>query len=130
MSLTRLLLFHAVITFAAGLVLIVAPATIPATVGIRLPTDARLIAYLLGSAEIALAFLSFFARHIQDGAALRLIALTFIVFHLATGAVEVLAFTQGLDAKIWGNVALRLVISLLFYFYGVRQMPGGLRRAI
>ncbi|SHJ76596.1 hypothetical protein SAMN02745146_0114 [Hymenobacter daecheongensis DSM 21074] len=127
MNLSRLLLLHALVTLGAGVVLILSPARIPATVGIALPPDARLLAYLLGAAELALGALSYLARRIQDAGALRVVVRTFIGFHLATAAVEVLAFSQGLTARIWGNVALRLLISLLFYFYGLRRSPAGTR---
>lgn len=127
MTLFSLLLVHAIITFVAGVVLIVAPTVIPDTLGIQVQPSAYLLCYLLGAAEIALAFLSFMARSLRDGSALRLVALTFIVFHLATGAVEVLAFAQGVDAKIWGNIALRLLISLLFFYQGIYKTPTGPR---
>lgn len=120
MALKWLLLVHAIVTFAAGVVLIVSPELIPKTVAIQLPPQAYLLSYFIGSAELALAFLSYYSRTITDAKSLSLICLTFVVFHAVTAAVEVYAFTQGTSAKIWGNVALRLLILLLFWYYGVR----------
>src|SRR5215217_4552308 len=122
MNLARLLIIHAIITFAAGVVLIVAPERIPQAVNIRMEPQAFLLCYLLGSAELALAFLSFYSRTLTDVKSLRLISITFIVFHAVTAAVEVYATTQGVSVKLWGNVALRVVISFLFWYYGVRQL--------
>src|SRR5215218_5003607 len=120
--LRRLLLIHAVITFAAGVVLIVAPQQIPKAVTIRLPHDAYLIAYLLGAAELALAFLSFQSRALTDAKSLRLICFAFIIFHAASAAVELYAIAQGASIKVWGNVALRILMIILFFYYGVRNL--------
>lgn len=122
MTLAKLFVIHALVTFAAGVVLIAAPEKIPETVGIQIKQSAYLLCYLLGSAELALAFLSYYSRTLTDAKSLRLIARTFILFHAATAAVEVYAFTQGSSAAIWGNVALRIVIIVLFWYYGVRQI--------
>jgi len=53
MTLRVLLIIHAVVTFAAGIVLIVAPGMIPRMVGITLSPEAFLICYLLAGAEFA-----------------------------------------------------------------------------
>jgi hypothetical protein len=52
-----LILINAVATLAAGVVLFLFPAAIPATVGIDLAPDQRFIAWLLGAAEIGIAAL-------------------------------------------------------------------------
>jgi len=49
---------HALVTAAAGIVLVAAPAAIPGTVGIRLETGAELLCYLLAGAEFGFAALS------------------------------------------------------------------------
>ena len=119
--LSLLLLFHAVLTAAAGVVLIAAPEKIPATVGIQLDRSAYLICYLLGAAEIAMAFLSFRSRRLADEQSIRLIVSTFILFHLVTAGVELYALGQVGSKGLWGNVALRVVVSMLF----LRFMPRG-----
>lgn len=121
MTLTRLLIFHAVVTLAAGVVLIVDPGLIPGTVGIQLDPGANLVCYLLGACEISLAALSYFATRITDGPAIRFICLTFIILHGVTAAVEVYAFSEGLSAIIWANVLLRVVVIGLFWFYGLKK---------
>ena len=122
MALRILFIVHAVVTFAAGIVLIIFPAAIPATMDIAMESNAFLVCYLLGASEIALAFLSFGSRNIVDVKSLRLISFTFIVFHVVTALAEVYAFSDGLSAKIWANVALRVIISLLFWYFGVYKM--------
>jgi hypothetical protein len=52
-----LLIFHGVITFAAAIVLIISPKAIPAVVEIDLHPGEYLLCYLLGAAELGIAFL-------------------------------------------------------------------------
>jgi hypothetical protein len=121
--LPRLFVLHALVTLAAAVVLVVAPAAIPRTVGIALPPDARLLCYLLGACELGVAYLSFMARTITDAHALRVVCRSFVAMHLATALVEVYAFTQGVGAVVWANVALRVVVAAAFVRYGVRATP-------
>jgi hypothetical protein len=121
MNLHRLLTIHALITFAAGVVLIAAPGLIPGAVGVHVPQDAYLVCYLLGAAELAVAFLSFAGRNLRQREGMRLVTLTMIVFHGCTAAVEVYAFARGVHAGIWANVALRGAVIALFVRYGLRQ---------
>ena len=126
MILRVLFIAHAVVTFAAGILLIVAPATIPATVGIELIPRAYLLSYLLGACEVGVAVISALASRLTDRRAIRAISLGFIVMHLATAVVEVLAFAQGVGAFILANVAVRLVVAALFAYFGVygQRTPG------
>ncbi|MEU4230107.1 hypothetical protein AB0F17_37950 [Nonomuraea sp. NPDC026600] len=125
MNLRRLLTLHALITFAAGVVLIAAPGLIPGAVGVRVPPDAYLVCYLLGAAELALAFLSFAGRTLRRPDGMRLVIWTVIVFHGCTAAVEAYAFARGVvNPAIWANVALRLVVIALFIQYGLRRKDG------
>lgn len=117
MNLNRLLLVHAFVTMAAGVVLLVAPAVIPGAIGIQLNPTAYLVCYLLGAAEISLAVLSYFARYVTDRQARQLVCLTVIVFHALTAFVEMYAFAEGVSPRIWANVALRLLIIGLFIYY-------------
>lgn len=121
MTLRRLLTLHAVVTFAAGVVLIAAPDLIPGAVGVHVPSDAYLVCYLLGAAELAVAFLSFAGRNLRQPDGMRLIAWTMVVFHGCTAAVEVYAFARGVHAGIWANVALRGAVIALFVHFGLRR---------
>lgn len=121
MTISLILVLHAIVTFAAGVVLIAAPNLIPGAVGIQLEPDQFLVPYLLGAAEIALAFLSFYARKLTDNAALRLVSVTFIVFHASTALVELYAYIQGASAAVWGNIIVRILVVSLFAYYGLRQ---------
>lgn len=125
MNLQRLLFIHAIITIAAGILLVVAPAAIPQTVNIQLTSNQYLLCYFLGAAEFAIAYLSFFSRNIKDYHALRIIIITFIIFHGATGILELYALQQGLTSKIIANIILRIIIVGLFYFYGIYKNKKG-----
>lgn len=118
MNLRKLLLIHAIVTLAAAVVLVVAPAAIPATVNVPLLPEQYLLCYFLAAAELAIAFLSFAGRNLQDKQATRLIVQSFILFHAATGLLESYALLQGISSKIIANIGLRVVIVLLFYRYG------------
>ena len=117
-----LFIVHGVVTAAAGVVLIVAPGLIPSTVGITLGADANLLPYLLGAVELGVAVLSIAASRLRDAAAIRLIAVSFAVLHGVTAVVEVLALAQGADPFLWGNVALRVVVAVLFTLVAIRPV--------
>lgn len=121
MKLKVLLLAHAIITFAAGVVLFIAPEAIPGAVSVTISPEAYLICYLLGAAELAIAFLSLAARKLTDRQAIRIVVWTLIVFHACTGAAELYAFARGTSAAILANLALRILVVALFAFYGLRR---------
>src|SRR5690348_2053969 len=113
------LVIHAVITLAAGVVLIIAPQAIPHTVDITLPVKAQLLAYFLGAAEIAIAFLSYMARTIKDIHALSIIIWTFILFHAATTLVEVYdMIINGFSTVLLLNIGVRVAAISLFVYLG------------
>lgn len=118
-----LFIAHGIVTAAAGVVLIVAPGLIPSTVGIELPGDANLLPYLLGGVELGVAVLSIGAVRLRERAAIRLIAISFVVLHGVTAVVELLALAQGVDPFLWGNVALRVVVAVLFALVAARPLP-------
>ena len=64
------------------------------------------MSYLLGAAELSLAYLSYHAWGLTDAKSLRLICLAFIVLHAATAMVELLALAQSAQTALWANVAL------------------------
>ena len=117
--LRALLLAHGIVTIAAAVVLAVVPAAIPATVGIALQPDAFLLAYLLAAAELAIGILSVGATRLIDPSAIALIIAVFVVFHLATAALEALHLAlTGFDAVIVINIAVRLAVSAAFLVLG------------
>lgn len=119
MNVRRLLLIHGFILLAAGVVLVVAPEAVPRAVDMPLSREQYLLCYFLAAGELAMAYLSFAGSRLRDNGTLRLIAQTMIMFHGATALLELLAFAQGnVGAKIFANVALRLIIMLLFGYYG------------
>ena len=118
MTLRILLILHAIIAFAAGVVLVVAPEAIPRVIGIHLAPGTFLICYLLAGAEFSIAFLSFYGVRSRDAECLRLVVGTIIVFHASTAVLEIYALTQGIDVTLWGNVALRVIVIALFSYYG------------
>ena len=121
MNLQRLLLIQAVLTFSTCITLLVAPASSPTFFGIRLAPDQYLLCYLLAAAELGLAYLSLALRTNKDRQTRRMVSLFFMVFHGATGLVAGYAFEQGGSAQLLGNVAFRLLLVGLFYYYGFVQ---------
>jgi hypothetical protein len=120
MTLRILFGIHAILTFAAGVVLVVAPSAIPGMVGIHIEPGAYLLCYLLAAAEFGVSALSWGARSVTDVRALRVIVIAFIVLHSASGLLEIYAFACGLTRAIWGNIALRVIAVALFTYYGLR----------
>jgi hypothetical protein len=120
-NLQRLFILHALITLAAAIALVVVPNAIPSTVGAALDEGQFIVAYLLAGAEFGVAYLSFAAAKLKDQAAIKTIVWSFIVFHMSTAVLEVFAYLQGLSVFIWANVALRIIISALFAYFGLRK---------
>jgi len=119
MNLQKLFLMHAIVTLAAGIILIASPAFIPATININIEAPQYLLCYFVAAAELSVAYLSFCSRKIKDKYSLRIISISFIVFHLVTAILELYVFTQGVSSKIVANIMLRIGIVILFYYYGV-----------
>ncbi len=86
---------HGIVTAAAAVALLIAPQAIPAAVGIALPPEANLIAYLLGAVELAVAVLSVATAWITDAVSVRVIALVFVIMHVVTAIAEIVAVAQG-----------------------------------
>ena len=122
MNLKTLLAIHAIITLAAGIVLIISPDIIPSTVNISLQPSQYLLCYFLAAAEIALAYLSWFGRKIEDKTSLSLIVTAIIIFHAATLFLELYAYSNGLSSKIIPNVIARVVIIILISYFGLYKM--------
>ena len=124
LNIATLLFLHGLITLAAGIVLIIDPNVIPSVVGIHLPQSAYLMSYLLGTAELCIAVVSFGGAKVKDRLALRIIISSFLVLHVSTALIEIYAYANGLSAIIWGNIAFRVVVVALFAYFGlIRASP-------
>jgi hypothetical protein len=112
-----LLLGHTAVTAAAGVVLLVAPDTIPRLAGVSLSGDAFLLCYLLAAAEFGFSWLSFWGARSADRSIVRGVILACVVFHAVSGAVEIIALLKGVSPMLWINVAARVaIVALLVYF--------------
>ena len=120
-GLRRLLIAHGVITFVAGVVLIVAPNLIPGVAGITLEPHAYLLAYLLAGAELGFSALSLRGAQLTDAAALSVIVLACVVFHGSSALVEAYAITRGVRTVVWLNVAARVLVIGLFLYLKPRR---------
>lgn len=109
-----LLRLHALVTAAAGIVLVVAPAAIPRVVGIRLEAGSELLCYLLAGAEFGFAALSWYGAAAGEPHTVRAVVLACLVLHATSLALEVLALARGADARLWYNVAARVAIIAAF----------------
>ena len=123
---------HGLITLTGAIVLAVFPTAIPSAVGITVARPEYLLVYLVGAAELAVAVLSFGAIRITDRAALRLIVMTFVVLHGASGILDLvyMAMTE-VDGTMIANTAARFTVVLVFllvwraadrhHMYGTRR---------
>jgi hypothetical protein len=118
--------WNAAVTFAAGIVLVVAPAAVPRTVGIRIDPSAYLLCYVLAGAEFSLAVLSWAARTIADKKALYVIVTALIVLHATSGLLEIRAFATGaVNGGVLINAAFRLLVVVLLGWFGLRALSMG-----
>jgi hypothetical protein len=106
------LAINAVAGFAAAAVLFAAPGAIPATVGIPLNSSQFFIMYLLAAGELGLSVMSTLALKASRDA-VRLVVISLVVMHVASGAGGVLAIGQGASSLILWNVLARLAIVTL-----------------
>ena len=108
---------HGLITLVGGVVLTAFPTAIPSAVGITITRPDYLLVYLVAAAELAVAVLSFGATRLTDPAALRLIVTTFVVFHGASGILDLLyiymAVTE-VNSTIIANTVLRFTVVAVF----------------
>jgi hypothetical protein len=106
---------HGAITLAGAVVLIVFPTAIPSAVGITITRPDYLLVYLVAAAELAVAVLSFGATRLTDPAALGLVVTTFVVFHGASGILDVVYMgVVGPNATIIANTVLRFTVVAVF----------------
>ena len=126
-TLRGLFVAHAVLTGAAGFVLLLAPAAIPHAVGIVLTPPAYLIAYLLAGAELGFAALSLLVARSDSPAALRTAALACAVFHATSALGEGRALAAGADGRVWLNVVVRVAATLAFLRLAPRAPSSTLR---
>jgi len=110
---------HGVITLAGAIVLTVFPTAIPSAVGIAIERPDFLLVYLVAAAELAAAVLSFGAARLTDPAALRLIVLTFVVLHGASGVLDLvyMAMTD-VNATMVANTVARFTVVVVFLIAG------------
>lgn len=126
MTVLRTLLFaHAFITFAAGVVLVVVPGAIPATIGVTVTSGAFVLCYFLAGAEFSLAFLSYLGARSNNVEAIRSIVQGIIVLHASTAALEMYAISRGISPALWANVALRIIVVAIFSLYGFKERSPG-----
>ena len=121
------LLVHAVVTAAAGLVLMVRPGVIPAAVGIDLAPDAFLVCYLLGAAELGFAVLSWLGARLHDSAGIRAVLLSCVALHLISAVTETTIWIRSpvRSPVLVANVAVRLVIVAGFLWLLPRERVSG-----
>jgi hypothetical protein len=113
------LVVHGLITLAGAVVLTVFPTAIPSMVGITLERPDYLLVYLVAAAELAAAVLSFGAVRLTDPAALRLVVMTFIVLHGASGILDIvyMAMTD-VNATMIANTVARFTVVVVFLIAG------------
>ena len=106
---------HGIVTLAAAVVLAVFPAAFPATVGISIGPGEYLLSYFLAAAELGIGVLSLGAARLRDPGAVRLIAVSFALFHGATALLElVYILMAGASMVLVVNTVVRVAVAALF----------------
>lgn len=119
-----ILVLHGIVTLAAAAVLAVFPAAIPATVGIDLAPDAYLLSYFLAAAELGIGVLSITAARLDDPSAIRLIGVSFAIFHFATAVLEIVYLaSEGVSGVLIANIVIRLIATAVFLLIGFSKRP-------
>ena len=119
MNLRTLLLIQAFATLATFITIIISPSLIPQSFDIKITPNQNLLPYLIGAAELSLAYLSFIGTKTKNIHALKIICNFFIAFHFATALVCFYAIVQGASLTLIGNIAFRLIMVVMFYYYGI-----------
>ena len=110
---------HGLITLAGAIVLTVFPTAIPSAVGIAIERPDYLLVYLVAAAELAAAVLSFGAVRLTDPAALRLVVMTFVVLHSASGILDLVYMTMtDVSATMIANTVARFTVVVVFLIAG------------
>ena len=110
---------HGLITLAGAVVLAVFPTAIPSAVGITIGRPDYLLVYLVAAAELAAAVLSFGAVRLTDPAALRLVVMTFVVLHSASGILDLVYMTMtDVSATMIANTIARFTVVVVFLIAG------------
>jgi hypothetical protein len=125
MNISRLLIAHAIVTGAAGIVLIWDPGLILGLMGVELASRAFVVCYLLAAAELSLSILSYLGSSLDDPGAIRTVSLTIITFHAASALVESYAAVQAPRPALWVNIIFRLITVFLFFRYGIFRSRTG-----
>lgn len=120
---------HGLITLAGAVVLTVFPTAIPSAVGITVERPDYLLVYLVAAAELAAAVLSFGAVRLTGPAALRLVVMTFVVLHGASGLLDLvyMAVTD-VNGTMIANTVARFTVVVVFLMAarsaGLHHTPG------
>jgi hypothetical protein len=106
-------IINGVAAAAAALVLAVAPAAIPAAVGITITPAANLLAYLLAAAELAIASMCGLAAVSSERATDVQTVTVLVIFHIASAVAGMMTVSAGESALILWNVLARAVIVVV-----------------
>jgi hypothetical protein len=119
--LKKLLFINGLFTAIGGILLIFLPNQLMQIFGIQLPQKDFFIDYLLGVTSISFAVLSFSSMKLKDRSGLKIIALSFLVFHAAEALVGIYEFTNGFTPVVLGNVGVHVIFSVFFWYSGLNK---------
>lgn len=94
----------------AAAVLSLAPAAIPAAVGIEMRAHQNLLSYLLAAAELAIAVLCVAGARATERSATRQVVWVLVVFHLSSALAGMAAVSMGTSSLVLWNVLVRVLI--------------------
>jgi hypothetical protein len=121
MNLKRLFLIQAVATFGTFLLIFINPIAIPQSLGLQMHPDLYILMYLIVANELAIAFLSFSFRKIDDKKYLILVSSFFMIFHLTTAIACIYAIYKGAPNQLLANIIFRILMVGVLYYYGIHQ---------
>ncbi|MEO7445569.1 MAG: hypothetical protein ABIT96_02480 [Ferruginibacter sp.] len=112
--LKSLFLFHSLVTFIAGIVLMVNPSFIPHLAGQALSPEGYLVARLLAAAEFSISFFSLCGALTQHSSLQKIISMSAIIFHFFSLVPESLSYMQQPVITLLINIIARVIIIGLF----------------
>jgi hypothetical protein len=121
-KLSYVFIYQAVISLVFGIVALAVPATLGSTYGASLDQTARTLAQYFGAAYISIGLVSWFLRNAPPSTERLAVVRSLAIGALLSLVPDAVAISNGLvNALGWLNVALAIISTLGFGYYGVMK---------
>lgn len=115
------------LTLMAFVLFIVSPRLLPDGVGVAVNSSEYFLGYMLGAAELGLATMTLLGIRLTNLQAVRVIAASVIVFHLASAGVLMQVYFAGQSSNpmgLWANVLIpRFGIAIACVYFAFYKNP-------